>query len=609
MQVEALRNLWDSLFAGINLTSGWTDWPIQPIQLLHAPLTAIVAAELLLFLAVIGLAWFISRRIWPAHRLILMASKAVEGTADPAAFTASFPRFDRAIHETPLLRRAWGKFRAGIIVPPQSARAAVRHNLRAGDYLHLEALEAGGFNFRFFKSWSAFFFGAGLFLTLLGVTADIHLASQAALTDATAWGAMLAGLANKTLPLLAGAGAGLMLAATFHWAEQRLRSDLLRLSLVLEERIQFSTARPAAEQQYLQLTGAAGAAADNAVTAGATQSSLLTEQLRVLSQEIVAALARVETQMTQTMPGRIGDAMHPLSEALDMLGKRLSDSNAEALRQAVGELSQGLHARAAEDLDALSDALAQARGGLEDAGHLLRDASTHASEKLNNAGEALAEQMGRASQHAQQAFGPLPARVAEFGAALEQFNEGLSRHGDAVAAAAQTTQRAIGVMDEMMARPREYAPAPAHPAITQPQTRATDFMMIEDLARAARDMSASVETVLDARRLLKQLSSHLRAPATALITEDWGKHRNALADSDDVLNDVLENFREGASQQRAGLNAAIEELENRLERLFRNLDTGASRLDNAIQTIQRNSLIAPSAASAPPGGAESNDAA
>ncbi len=603
MQVEALRNFWDSLFADINLTSGWIDWPVQ---LLHAPLTAIIAAELLLFLAVMGLAWFVSRRIWPAHRLILMASKAVEGTADPAAFTASFPRFDRAIHETPLLRRAWGKFRAGIIVPPQSTRAAVRHNLRAGDYLHLEALEAGGFNFRFFKSWSGFFFGVGIFLTLLGVTADIHLTSQAALTDATAWGAMLAGLTNKALPLLAGAGAGLALAATFHWAEHRLRGDLLRLSQVLEERIQFSLARPAAEQQYLQLTGAA---ANNAVTAGATQTSLLPEQLRILSQEIVAALARVETQMTQTMPGRIGDAMQPLSEALDLLGKRLSDSNAEALRQAVGELSQGLHARAAEDLDALSDALAQARGGLEDAGHLLRNASTHASEKLNNAGEALAEQMGRASQHAQQAFSPLPARVAEFGAALEQFNEGLSRHGDAVAAAAQTTQRAIGVMDEIMARPREYAPAPAHPAITQPQMRATDFMMIEDLVRAARDMSVSVETVLDARRLLKQLSSRLREPATALITEDWGKHRNALTDSDDVLNDVLENFREGASQQRAGLDAAVEELENRLERLFRNLDTGASRLDSAIQTIQRNSLIAPSAASAPLGGTESNDAA
>jgi len=602
MQVEALRNFWDSLFADINLTSGWIDWPVQ---LLHAPLTAIIAAELLLFLAVMGLAWFVSRRIWPAHRLILMASKAVEGTADPAAFTASFPRFDRAIHETPLLRRAWGKFRAGIIVPPQNTRAAVRHNLRAGDYLHLEALETGGFNFRFFKSWSAFFFGAGIFLTLLGVTADVHLASQAALTDATAWGAMLAGLANKTLPLLAGAGAGLTLAATFHWAEQRLRSDLLRLSLALEERIQFSTVRSAAEQQYLQLTGAA---ANNAVTADATQTSLLPEQLRTLSQEIVAALARVETQMTQTMPGRIGDAMQPLSEALDMLGKRLSDSNAEALRQAVGELSQGLHARAAEDLDALSDALAQARSGLEDAGHLLRDASTHASEKLNNAGEALAEQMGRASQHAQQAFSPLPAQVAEFGAALEQFNEGLSRHGGAVAAAAQTTQRAIGVMDEIIARPREYAPAPAHPAITQPRMRTTDFMMIEDLVRTARDMSASVETVLDARRLLKQLGSRLREPATALITEDWEKHRNALTDSDDVLNDVLENFREGASQQRAGLDAAVEELENRLERLFRNLDTGASRLDSAIQTIQRNSLIAPSA-SAPLGGTESNDAA
>ncbi len=599
MQVEALWKFWDSLFAGLNLTDRLIN---GPIQVLHAPLTATIAAGILLSLAAVGLVWFAGRRIWPAHRLILMASKAVEGTADQGAFTASFPRFDRAINETPLLRRSWGQFRAGIIVPPQSARAAVRHNLRAGDYLHLEGLEAGGFNFRFFKSWASFFFGIGVFLTLLGITVDIHLASQAALTDAAAWDKVLAGLANKFLPLLAGASSGLVLAATFHWAENRLRADLQRMSHALEERIQFTFARPAAEQ-YLQLTGSVSASVDSTA-----ERSMLPEQLGNLSREIVTALARVEKQMTETMPGRIGDAMQPLSEALDMLGKRLSDSNAEALRQAVGELSQGLHARAVEDLDALSDALAQARGGLEDAAHLLREASSHASDKLGTAGETLAGQMSLVSQHVQQAFNPLPQRVAEFGTALEQFNEGLSRHGDAVASAAETAQRAIGVMDEIMARPREFTPAPAYQVMAQHQMPVMDIMMVEDLSRAARDMSSSVESVSDARRLLKRLSSRLRQPATSLIAEDWGQHRDTMTDSDDVLNEVLENFREGASQQRASLDAAIEELENRLERLFRDLDSSASRLDGAIQTMRRHALIAPSA-TASPAPSESDNAA
>ncbi len=599
--MDALWKFWDSLFDGLNLTIGLGD---NPIQILQDPLSALIAAGLLAFLAITGLVWFVARRVWPAHRLILMARNAVEGTADQVAFTASFPRFDRAMNEIPLLQRAWSQFRGGIIVPPQSARVAVRHHLRAGDFLHLEALEAGGFNFRFFKSWSSFFFGVGAFLTLLGITLDIHMAGQSALTSAAAWDVMLAGLANRMLPLLTGAGAALALAATYHWAENRLRIDLRGLSHLLEERIQFSAVRPTVEP-YKQISGTVGAAAPDIA-----QASALPEQLRTLSQEIVAALARVETQMTQTMPGRIGEAMQPLSEALDMLGKRLSDSNAEALRQAVGELSQGLHARAAEDLDALSDALAQARGGLEDAGHLLRDASTLASEKLGMAGEALAEHVGRASQHAQQAFGPLPQQVAQFGAALESFNEGLSRHGDAVASAAETAQRAVSVMDEILSRPpREYSPGAAYPVMAPSRIPVMDIMMVEDLSRAAREMSASIEAVTDARRLLKRLGSRLREPATSLIAEDWSQHAGMqntgmqntgiMDDSQDVLNEVLENFREGASQQRAGLDVAIEELETRLERLFRDLHSSTSRLDSAIQSIQRNALTAPSVTSEP----------
>jgi len=55
---------------------------------------------------------------------------------------------------------------------------------------------------------------------------------------------------------------------------------------------------------------------------------------------------------------------------------------------------------------------------------------------------------------------------------------------------------------------------------------------------------------------------------------------------------VLENFRASATQQRAGLDAAVEELETRLERLFRDLDAGAARLDGALHTVRRQAMIA-----------------
>lgn len=76
-----------------------------------------------------------------------------------------------------------------------------------------------------------------------------------------------------------------------------------------------------------------------------------------------------------------------------------------------------------------------------------------------------------------------------------------------------------------------------------------------------------------------------------MLGKDWDKRHGELADSDDVLTEALENFRSGASQQPASLDATVEELKNRLQRLFRDLDTGASRLDSAIQTIRRQAMI------------------
>ncbi len=590
MQVENLGQIWESLTLGMRLPIGDSSGVLHA---LHNPVIAQACAILLLLLAFTGSVWFVARRIWPAHRMIQMASRAVEGTADQVAFTASFPRFDRAINEIALLRRPWAQFRVGIIIPPQSARAPVRHHLRAGDYLTLEALEAGGFKFSFFKNWAGFFLGAGILISVLAITLDVHLSSLAFASDPSAWNAFTNRLSSNLTPLLAGMGSGLTLALVFYWAAQRLKSDLLQLSQVLEDRIKFSVARPAPEQ-YAQLTGTVGgAAADQSV-----EPSVLPEQFRAMSAEIIAALSRVETQMTETLPSRIGDAMAPLSEALDLLGRRLSETNAEALRQAVGELSQGLHARAVEDLDALSAALAQARSGLEDAGHSLRDAGVQMSASLSNAGEALAEQMKRAGQSAQEALTPLPQRTAEFDAVMERFNQGLSRHENAISSVTSTAHRALELMDEILARPRDMTATPLNAAsvyapAAQPQSQPLiDLMAVEDFSRTARDLTASLEAVQDARRCLKRLSNSLHQPATSLIAEDWAQRREMLSDPDDMLNEVLENFRVSATQQRVGLDAAVEELETRLERLFRDLDAGAARLDGALHSVRRQAMIA-----------------
>lgn len=555
--------------------------------LLH-PSVALVLSLLLLIAAVAVTAWYIVRRIWPAHRAILMAALAVEGSADAIAFTPNFPRFDRAMNEVPVLRRPWLQFRVGVFVPPQSTRTPVRHHLRAGDYLHLRGLEDGGFNFRFFKSWAGMFVAFGLLLSLLGLAADLHAGWPAVQNGASP--------AFKMLPLLAGMVAGLLLSAAYQWSLNRLRQDLLRLSSALEARIVFS-ATPLTPQFQAQLTPPAG------YTAPAQDSAVQTGILQGLSKDFVSALTRIETHIIETLPGRIGEAMHPVSNALDLLGKRLSEANSEALRQAVGDLSQGMHKSAAQDLDALTGALGEARAALADVCNVLREASRETGSQLTLAGESLSAQLDRTFQEASLAFSPLTARAAEFGDALNQINAALGRNTDAFMSVIGSAQNAIRAMDETLDRQREAAaefaanPVIAHTALSPAmQNPVLDMILADDLARAARDMSSSADAVSGARSALRRLGSRLRQPATALLTEDWERHRENLS-GDEALSEVLENFREGASKQRAGLDLAVEDLETRLERLFRDLEAGASRLENAIQTMRRH---AQAAASLPP---------
>ena len=570
------------------------------LSALQDPVVALVLSLFLLIAAVAVTVWYIAGRIWPAHRAILMAAHAVEGSADAVAFTPNFPRFDRAMNEMPVLRRPWLQFRVGVFVPPQSTRTPVRHHLRAGDYLHLRGLEEGGFNFRFFKNWAGMFVFFGLLLSLLGLTADLHAGWPA-------WQNNFAP-ALKLLPLLAGMVAGILLSTAYQWSLNRLRQDLLRLSGALEARIVFS-ATPLTAQFQAQLTPPAG------YTAPAQDSAAQTGVLQGLSTDFVSALARIETHLMETLPGRIGEAMYPVSNALDLLGKRLSEANSEALRQAVGELSQGMHKDASQDLDALTGALGEARAALADVCTVMREASRETGDQLGRAGESLTAQLGRTFQEASLAFSPLTTRMAEFGDALTRINAALGQNTSAFMSVTGSAQNAIRAIEEILERQREAAagfaanPVIPHAGATPPgQTPVLDMLVADDLARAAREVFSSVEAVSDVRRGLRRLSSRLRQPATALLTEDWERHRETLS-GNEALSEVLENFRSGASRQRAGLDLAVEELETRLERLFHDLEAGAARLENTIQTLRRRSQSAIPAPPAPPASNGGEDAA
>ncbi len=587
--MDGLARFFDAIFSGVSSAFGAVLGLAQAgvsgmFGLLHDPQVAIASAIALLIIAGITLVRFLFGRILPISQAIALIRGKIEETPDMAAFATNFGRFDLELNGITPLRRAWMMFRAGLVLPPANSRLPIRYSSRAGDYLHLTALESGGLNFRYFQGWANYFLGIGVLIAFLGLSSDLYMASLPASPDAPTPAHLLSGMAFKAVPLICGMLGWLLLTFTYRSAEEMLRDGVQSLARAIDDRLHYL-----APQSLL-----------SPEREGLRELELQAEHMRTLSRDIGASLQRVEVQLSDTLPGRIGEAMGPLANAIDLLGKRLAEANTEALRKAVGELAEGLHARASEDISALSDVLCEARLSIESAGeamrdasHVIRDAAGDAGENLRSelsqavvllgnglggAGAELAAQLSLVSQHAERAFAPLPQRIGDLSDMLQTMNSRMAQQGEAFASVITLAQAAVKSLGDSMTHIREASPASA-----------TDAIVVSDLSRAARDISSSVETAGDARRLLKRLSEKLQQPATRLMNEDWSLHLQSLGDTDAMLTEIFENFQESATQQRAALDAAIIELEGRVERLFRDLDSGVERLESAIGTIRAGS--------------------
>lgn len=580
--------LMDSIFSGVSAAFGGFLGLAQGFVggvfgWLHDPQMAIAGALALLIFAAIAAWRFMFVRILPVAHAINAVRARIEESSDTVFFATNFGRFDLELNAITPLRRAWLMFRSVLLMPGVNSRQPIRYSSRAADYLHIGALEAGGLNFRFFQGWANYFLGFGVLISFLGLSSDLFMASLPVTPDDPAPVHLLSGMAFKVVPLICGMLGWLLLTFTYRGAEEMLRDGVQSLARAIDDRLQY-----VAPQSLL-----------SPEREGLRELELQAEHMRTLSRDIGASLQRVEMQLSDTLPGRIGEAMGPLANAIDQLGRRLAEANTEALRKAVGELAEGLHARASGDIEALSHVLTEARLSIESAGeamrdasHVIRDAAGDAGENLRSelaqataalgagmggAGAELAAQLATVSRQAEQAFAPLPQRIGDLGDMLQTMNTRMAQQGEAFASVISLSQAAVKSLGESISHIRDAVPGAA---------RADDAIVVSDLTRASRDISSSAETAGDARRLLKRLSDKLHQPATRLMNQDWSAHLQALGDTDAMLTEIFENFQESATQQRTALDAAIAELEGRIERLFRDLDSGAERLESAIGTIR-----------------------
>jgi len=545
---------------------------------LHDPQVVVVFAFALLVAAGVTAWRFMFLRILPVTSQIAKARAVAEETSDLIVFATNFGRVDLEINSIRLLQRSWLMFRAGLVMPLPNSRQPIRYNSRAGDYLNMNSLEAGGLNFRSFQGWANYFLGIGVLITFLGLSSDLYMASLAPVTGGPV---LLSGMAFKVVPLMCGMLGWLLLTFTYRSAEERLRENVQSLARAIDDRLQYVL------PQTMQ----------SPEREGLRELELQAEHMRTLSRDIGASLQRVETQLSDTLPGRIGEAMGPLANAIDLLGKRLAEANTDALRKAVGDLADGLHARASQDIEALSGVLTEARLSIESAGEAMRDSSHVIRESANDAGEnlraeisqaaallgdgltsagsELASQLSQVAEEAERAFAPLPLRISELSEMLQTMNARIAQQGEAFGSVITLSQTAVKSLGESVAHIRDVSPA-----------NAIDVAVVSDLSRAARDISSSFEAANDARGLLKRLNERLKQPATRLMSEDWTAHLNALGDTDAMLTEIFENFQNGAAEQRATLDAAMAELEGRMERMFRDLDAGAGRLESAIDSLR-----------------------
>jgi hypothetical protein len=190
-----------------------------------------LALGLLAVAALSGLL-FILCCVLPLRWSLWRPTQMIRGTENYHDFAAHFTEVALSISNSRVLRPAWHNFRAALIFPDVAAdeRKVIRNAVRPQEYFNLQN---AGYRFSVLRGVPPALILLGLFLSLLGLIATLHVAGQA-----NGWQSDFFSRASLSLyPTAAGLAASLLLSLLIRCGVEIIESGFDAFSHALEARM------------------------------------------------------------------------------------------------------------------------------------------------------------------------------------------------------------------------------------------------------------------------------------------------------------------------------------------------------------------------------------
>ncbi|MBF0213585.1 MAG: anti-phage defense protein ZorA, partial [Magnetococcales bacterium] len=273
------------------------------------------------------------------------------------------------------------------LLPQRKNSNAIESTVRPADFINLTELEHTGLKIQWFHNMPGTFVGLGLLFTFIGLVAALYFASQAInavggeTVDAAqqtskmqgALAQLLSAATFKFWTSIAGLGSSIVLGWIYRISVRGLDNALNTLCREMERCTLTVTMEMLSSRQLDELR---------------EQSAQLKEFTGRLAFNLGKAL---EEALHNAMPGVMNDAISPVSEKLDSVTQKISNTNENAVQEMIKEFGSVVSVNAGSEIRGASEALITIKDALLETSKAVAGSGTGLSGQIAEAADDLRE--------------------------------------------------------------------------------------------------------------------------------------------------------------------------------------------------------------------------
>jgi hypothetical protein len=365
--------------ANVESQDGLEQFLVPLFNVFKHPDVAIGLALAMIVVALIILAWFVTRQMQPILGALRRVQNQLKTITDHSTFSTDFAKIDETISSERFLKHAWEEFKETLITEEPGV---IRNTARPSAYLNIGCV-ASDLHLPTYQAIPNYFVGFGLLFTFLGLVAAIHFASEGVAGDVAhakeSLGNLLTAATFKFATSIAGLISSLTLSIVIRLYIARVQRGFEGVCKLLEQRMTLVTPESLVLQQVIELRKQ-------------------TVQLERFNTDFAVEIAKsLEERFNASLSNVIGSAVAPMVNAIDGMAKNFGEMNQDAMTQIVGEFKNSIQGAAGSEMTALARTLATVQETLHTTIAGMSKGSGDFGERIERSAERLERMMESAS--------------------------------------------------------------------------------------------------------------------------------------------------------------------------------------------------------------------